>query len=233
VSDMPPQPLSKVKPNAQITIGPQAISRYAKLAVIVMRVIAEWADIYGNYSAMLSSCLRADITLGTAMFQALTGGEARMAALKAVLSRKLSADDYRLFEAVLKATNESKNRRNDFAHSIWGWSSDIPNALLLMSPSVLLDYSSTFRQHIVDTKKPIEIKDGIVRHVLTIPTVEIDRSRIQVFREADLKRDQKAAEQASLLVAWFFEVVRHGDAESRKRLSSASSIAAILRRASS
>lgn len=216
---MPPQPLSKVKPHANITIGPEALSRHPKLAAIVMRVIAEWAHIYGNFSVMLSSCLRSDISLGTAMFQALTGGEAKMAVLRAVLTRKLSSKDYKLFESVLRATNESKNRRNDFAHNIWAYSHDVPNALLLISPNVILNYSATFRQEIVDTKRPIEIKDGVVRHVLTVPKAELDYRKIQVFREADLKRDQEAAERASLLVAWLAEIVRHGDAESRKRLS--------------
>ncbi|MBA3527122.1 MAG: hypothetical protein H0T82_09415 [Sphingomonas sp.] len=196
-----------------------------------MRVIAVWAHIDGNFALILTNCLRTDIATGSAMYQSLTGGDAKRAALAAAANQALSPDDFSLFQAVQKAVKASRDRRNDFAHNIWAFSSDIGNALLLMEAAVVIDHNVTWRQYIEDHKKPIEVTNGTVRHVLPIPPIfDLDFSKIQVFKKPDLERDLKAAEEADRLVTllWMLTRERGGNDAARTSLLASPQVAPVF-----
>ena len=196
-----------------------------------MRVIAVWAHIDGNLASVLTNCLKTDITTGAAMYQALTGGDAKRAVLLAAASTRLSPDDFAIFNAALRVIKPSRDRRNDFAHNIWAYSAQVPNALLLMHSSVVINQNVAWRQYIEDHKKPIEVRDGIVRHVLPWPPAyKLDDSKIQVFKEGDLIRDLEIAEKADDIVMWLWRITHNvgGYDEGRTLLLNEPRIAAIL-----
>lgn len=69
-----------------------------------------------------------------AMYQAVTGGEGRRSALTAVGEAKLTGERLAMFKAAEKLWKPVRNRRNDFAHHLWGATDDLPKDLLLMDP---------------------------------------------------------------------------------------------------
>jgi hypothetical protein len=133
-----PQPLSKVKPGAGMKIGPHALANRPALAVQVMSVLGEWAHIDATFSAILTTFLKADFIVVNAMMEALKSGTSRNAAFLGAAQSGLPERDFNLVQAVIKASKASRNRRNEFAHHIWAFSDELPDALLLIDPTQIM-----------------------------------------------------------------------------------------------
>jgi len=179
-----PQPLSQVRPRTQIAVDALYVLNYPEFATQVMRVVAHWAHIDGNLASTLSLMMKADVATGAAMYTALNGADARKAALLAAAKEALPEHLYVVLRAVLKATAFSRSQRNEFVHHVWGVADQLPDALLLLHPNVVLAVNVSHRQR-------IEIlPDG--RGV--IAPKDYDYSKIAVYRANDF---QKAVEDAS------------------------------------
>ena len=184
---MPPQPLAMVRPNGQIILGQGELSQHPKYAALVMAVIEQWANAENIISQMVARFLSADFNVVMAMLQALTS-TGRRAALIGAAQEALSTDDFNLFRAVMKATKPSRDRRNDFAHHIWGVCPQIPDAMLLADPKVVDDLT-------------IQLQTRIQRLTRSTPSPpqdlpEIDRMHIYVYRDRDLIEEVEAAHRA-------------------------------------
>jgi hypothetical protein len=110
-----------------------------------MAVIGLWSRIDCWLAELLSSFLRTpDLGVALAMYQALSGAEGKRAALAAAAAEALSEspDDLGLFRAVLKAIRPSSDRRNDYAHHLWGISDDLPDAFLLADPKAWVRHNT-------------------------------------------------------------------------------------------
>lgn len=180
------QPLSRVQSNQRIAVSALYVLNYPEFATQAMRVIAHWAHIDGNMAVILSRMLKSDITAGSAMYMALMGGEAKRAALLAVARHSLTESDLVLLQACLKATKASRNERNDFAHNVWGVCESVPNALLLMPYSVVVDVNISYRQRLETPPGG----GGI------IAPKDYDANKIMVYRAGDFKRAVEAASAA-------------------------------------
>jgi hypothetical protein len=179
---MPPQPLSRVKPNAEIKWGPKVLQQYPDLCCIVMEAISLGSQIEYNWSVILVDLLRAEPRAGMAMYEALSGGEARRAALRAAARTVLPEDDYLLLQAVEIAIAPARKSRNDLAHHIWGTSDAVPNALLLIDPAGL----RKFEVGVATTN--LEMSAG--RRAKIFP--EFDRASVQVWKKRDLEQMRKS-----------------------------------------
>lgn len=168
-----PQPLSRVHSNPSVTVSSGAIANSPDCARLVMRVIADWAHIDGDISTILTTLLGADVAVGAAMYQALTGGDARRAALLGAAQKALPPWKYILLQAVLKATKPSRDERNDFAHHVWGNVKEIPDALLLMHPHVVLEMNVSHREVRYEGNQGVITPKGL------------DTSKIMVYYHAD------------------------------------------------
>lgn len=206
-----PQPLSRVRRNARLIVTPAALSHRPELAALAMQVIAQWADIDGDFAGILSLMLKTDVAVGTAMYLALVGGGTRRAALAAAAGKALAPADLELFYGVERAIKPSRDRRNEFAHHAWAYADELPDALLLL-PAELVTWANVgARQHVIDTAIPFEVQDGVVRKVLQLPPARhLDRSRIMVFKHADFERDVLLAGEASHLVYLLWQVLGEG-----------------------
>ena len=192
---MAPQPLSRVKPSAQINFDASALLRRPELAVYPMATIARWSLIDKLLAEMLMSMLRStDLSVGMAMFQALTGGELKRAALLAGAEEAFGSrsEENCLFKAVLRAINPSRNRRNDFAHHMWGTSKELPDALLLVDPKIWVRHSTAVEVH-AKALKSADAEKFFLSMFKPEPSKELDRRKVQVFRKRDLEEDAEAA----------------------------------------
>jgi hypothetical protein len=192
---MGPQPLSRVKPGAQINFDASALLRRPELAVYPMAAIARWSIVDQLLAEMLMSMLKStDLSVGMAMFQALTGGESKRAALLAGADEAFGSrsEENCLFKAVLKAINPSRNRRNDFAHHMWGTSKELPDALLLVDPKIWVRHNTAVEVHAKALKRA-DAEAFFLSMFKPEPNKELDRRKIQVFRKRDLEEDAEAA----------------------------------------
>lgn len=169
---MAPQPLSRVKPDAEVKFGAGILASHQKLCCIVMETISFGAQIEFNWSAILVDLLKSDPKTGMAMYEALAGGESRRAALGGAAKSALSEDDFLLFKAIEKVLSPARRVRNDFVHHIWGTSTALPDALLLINPKCL-------RQFEVEKS----VGPGYPPNV--------DRSLIDVWKERDLDKTKE------------------------------------------
>jgi len=132
-----PQPLSRVKRDASFHWGTGVLTPYPHLCCIITETISFGSQVEFNWSAILVHLLQSDARTGMAMYEALSGGEGRRAALEGAAKVALSIEDFRLFKAVEKALAPARNVRNRFAHHVWGATDEIPDALLLIDPQCL------------------------------------------------------------------------------------------------
>lgn len=190
-----PQPLSRVCKTDTLVIDPGAINRRPDFAFPILRVIAFWAHIDGNLANILARMLKTDIRAGTAMYEALNGGEAKRAALFAAADHALPQWANLLLRAVVTASKASRNQRNDFAHHVWATCDELPDAIMLLSPSVVTRWATSRRQ-------PYEM-DG--RSV--IKPESLDHSRIMVYRQADFDSAVKASADADLNHIFLYDVI--------------------------
>lgn len=195
-----PQPLSQVRANTEIAVDALYIYNYPEFAAQVMRVVAHWAHIDGNLATILSRMLRADIAVGAAMYTALSSAEARKAALLAAAGEALPEYQNLILRAVLKATAASRTQRNEFVHHVWGVAADLPEALLLLHPNVVLAVNVSHRQ------RTQILPDG--RGVIS--PQPFDYRRIAVYREADFQRAVEEASQSEELFKGLYRLIAHG-----------------------
>lgn len=181
--------------------------------MIVMGINSLHAHIDHLWGLIFIDLMHAAPRVGYQIYQSLSGGVARRAAIDAAAKERLSEADYQLFAAVGRALAPQRRRRNDFSHHLWGTSPEVPDALLLADPAGTAEHQANRITYIATLMKTRE----------AAPTPQQDRSKIQVFTRAALIEAYKEAEEArNILVALSFTLHRETgeriDAQSRKRL---------------
>ena len=217
---MAPQPLSRVKPNAAFQWGTGVLARYPNLCCIITEAISFGSQVEFNWSAILVDLLKSDTRTGMAMYEALSGGESRRAALEGAAKSALSEADFLLFKAVEKVLAPARRIRNDFAHHIWGASKAVPKALLLIDPKCL-------RQHEVENV----VGPGW--------PPQVDRSQVMVWREPDLNEARETIRDGLVILGILSEGLAEKPlarpaigASARQQLLSRQTIAQALRKMS-
>lgn len=201
-----PQPLSKVKRNAEVEVFPYALRDHPDFALIAMEVISLWSDIDGNLAGVLANMMETDIAAGAAIYQALSGGEARRSALLAAAGT-LPQWQKLLLQACLKAIKPFREQRNHFAHHVWGRSNALPKALLLIPPEVVTKRNASYRQ------RAGRLPGG--RGV--IAPQDFDRSRIMVYRKRDFEGARKDALEATSIVGLLYGSIGYTRSEQARR----------------
>lgn len=160
------QPLSKVRPKCKsLKFGDDTIMIHRlELAVAVAECIAKWASIETLLGILLALLMKADAKTALAIHAALDNRAAQLRALNAAAKEKLSKSTQLLYEAVITAhVRPTMRERDKFAHWCWGYSSELPKALLLMRPEekarVHMRYANTAQSHF-DKQKIFVITSG-------------------------------------------------------------------------
>ena len=178
---MAQQPLSRVQPRAGFEWGSGVLAPYPALACIVMDTISLSAQMEFNWSAILVDLLKSDPKTGVAMYEALSGGESQRAVLMAAAKSALLKDDNTLFQAIWKVLLPAKRLRNQFVHHIWGASSEVPNALLLIDPKCLRKFE-------------------VEKSVGPSYPPDVDRSLVTVWREDDLGQGRETVREGLIIL---------------------------------
>ncbi|MCH8001642.1 MAG: hypothetical protein IIA34_08305 [Proteobacteria bacterium] len=133
---------------------------------------------------ILALCLKGQTRVGVSMYHATTSAEAKHAMIKSAVEVSRSKRDNILFNKILKAIKPIRDRRNDFAHHLWGTSSSISDGLLLIDPRDELAYSIAWHHTARTGRWPKALMSTFGGY---------DLSKIYVYRKNDLERELKNA----------------------------------------
>jgi len=157
--------------------GPFIILERPALAPYVIGVITAWSHTEVALGRILAHILHTESSVGLQMYLSLVGGAQRRAVLRGAAERGLTGKDLSLFNVVMKAIKPIGERRNDFAHGLWGIAEELPDALLWDSADTdLEDYEKGLKQ------SGLQSDDTLV------------------YRENDLIRCKTDAQEAVMLV---------------------------------
>jgi len=225
---MAPQPLNRITPNCAVNFDPRKLLNSPHITVYPMTVIATWAFIDDILARLLSQMMKSDLSIGLAMFQALKSQESQRSAVLGAAEKALPLDHFRLLQAIWKVTKPSRDRRHEYAHHLWGIPDSIPNALALLDPKdSLRDLAAEHEWQQAHEKRIEDLKEwdrwASIYHPYR-PRPEpfnepkppvVDRSRIMIFRDNDLRDDERDARSALEHFANFQFAIRNnspGDA---------------------
>lgn len=190
---MAPQPLSRVRRDAAIITGSVALRANPQLAGPLAKIIADGAGIDYVLGFVLTNILRADPETGMAMYEALSGAEARRAALRAAAQSKLPPEDFELFNALEIATESARRIRNLVAHFVHGHTKSIKDALLLIDPQAMIEVDVGIQK--------VNLEMASMRRALAPPV--LDKSRVWVYRFKDLQEASEVVDRALSLWSLF------------------------------
>jgi hypothetical protein len=169
-----------------IEFFPSSVRQHPEFAAAIAYVIACGGFIDCTLASMLTLLLHAEPRAGTAMYMALSGAEARRAALSAAAKEVLTPENFAGFQDVLAKTKAARERRNDFAHHLWGFSKQIPDGLLLISPEAFAE-------------RDVSVAE-VNREIAATKTVRLpaplNPDEIQVYRKADFDESTRLLQAA-------------------------------------
>ncbi|HTB03303.1 MAG TPA: hypothetical protein VK804_22765 [Bradyrhizobium sp.] len=167
-----------------------------KLAPFIAEIIARWASLEMVTSIILGHVLQTDAAPITAMLHAINSASARIDMMEAAGAAKLFDPELELFQAFMKIIRSAARKRNPIAHHIWGYTEELPEALLLIEPEAQLDVSvraqNALRGFSTET------------HLVLQP----DRDRVLVYREGDfiqITEEQKTISKSAFLLVLYLE----------------------------
>ncbi len=138
-----PQPLSRVCRDAVglfiFDCGSAPIDWCPALGAHAAKVIAAWASLESRQNRLLVTMLGAHAKPAVAMYRALLSTSAQYSVFRAAADVLLSPDERDVFEVILKLTNSVAKERHKIAHWIWGYSSAVPDALILCNPTETIE----------------------------------------------------------------------------------------------
>lgn len=181
-----PQPLSRVRPGANIGPSNDAMDRYPSLALWISKVISMYAAADVEWPGIAAVIKHTSPETFVAIHNDLKSDAAQRAMVKAVAKEYLEAAEMKLLQAVEKAIKPARDIRNRFAHHLWGTSPEVPDALLLIEPAPYIRHLAWY-VGMFDRKQDASTRP------------EIPYDRIMVYRESDMRSAYEVVMESELI----------------------------------
>lgn len=123
-----PQPL---RPDAPVSITPDAIKERPALAVHIATIAAKWSVIEFQLGLALGKMIDAPTEAGLAIYLTLTSMPARKKALKAAAKGRLDKDRSEWLDEIIRVLGNRGDERNTVVHGLWGTTPNHPDGLVL------------------------------------------------------------------------------------------------------
>jgi hypothetical protein len=130
------QPLSRVKPDAITNWGQrETMTLRPNLAVKVAQCISHWSEIEVHLGAFLALLLHANEKAALAMYSGLENRSAQLRLITAAAEASLDGAHFDIISVLLSSViRPAMKERDKLAHWIWGYSHELPEALLITEP---------------------------------------------------------------------------------------------------
>jgi hypothetical protein len=196
-----PQPLSKFLPPSGewgYKFGEEAFEKEPHLALLFARVILRHSAMESAMGHLLIKILDAHAAPGYAMFSAITSTSGKTAALGAAADSMLSGAELQAFHVVSRLVKAMSKERNKLAHDLWGYSTEVPGALITTKPTEFQERTIAFDYHwrnIFNTKRSGD------RNPTSIDLITPNTDKIFVYREADFQRILSNINETILIIS--------------------------------
>lgn len=190
-------PISRVRPKAVIAFNDitKAMTSRPQLAVKIAECIAEYAEVEFTLGSTLGALLKSEAKTGLAMFVRANSRTAQKAMVSLAAEEVLEPDHLEIFSIIMRvAVNPAMEGRDKLAHWCWGYSPDLPKALLLMDPA-----------H--------KTKDLASYFLMPEEPIKINRDAIFVVTETDLAGTFKKISEARRLLNRFISSIWHRNSD--------------------
>jgi hypothetical protein len=176
---MPPQPLSSYRNCYKYTRGSNALENRPALAALMAQTIAVWAEVEVALGELLCEALEASAGPFAAAYQALNSSGAQNSVAVAAIRYGLDEAQGELFEAIMMVFRTAKKDRDRIAHGTWGWSEQLPDALLLTDPKIRMRSRAAMQPWKMDGDLRTSHGNG--------PESVIKNTEVFVYKEDDFK----------------------------------------------
>ncbi len=137
-----PQPLSNVTKHTSILIGNTGMQspfqQRPALALLVAEVINTWCTVESFMMRLFVDLMGGHKELAAKVFLAMEIQSAKAVAITTAADSKLPDHHKALLRAILALVKTHQKSRDKIVHWTWGYSPDIPDALLLIDPKDLV-----------------------------------------------------------------------------------------------
>jgi hypothetical protein len=136
------QPLSRVRKNAIVRFGSDDVmTKCPAVATRIADCISAWTNIESFFGLFLGLALHSKPNTTLKMYMALENRAAQLRLIESVAQSELSKEQFDVFAILMeKYLRPVMKSRDKLAHWCWGYSPDLPNDLLLISPDEFLLY---------------------------------------------------------------------------------------------
>jgi hypothetical protein len=126
--------LNDVCPSARILWQANAMKKRPQLGVLIAYAIASWAYVEASLANFLTLLLGSNAAPTIAVFMNSKMASQQIIDVRAAAKAVLSDSDFSLANAVFNLASQSAEQRNALAHSLWGYSDDVPDGIIAVSP---------------------------------------------------------------------------------------------------
>lgn len=217
-----PQPLSNFRGKiGLISIGNSSdgpSQNRPVLGTAAMNVVAEFSILESFLIGLFVQMLGANPRPAASMYMALASEAARTAALKALADLVLDEKERSILEAILDAYKTAAKHRNKIAHWIWGYSTELPDAVLLRDPTASVVEQVAYREWEHEQENFHERYEAYMEHwraamfARRIPSSQpptppqppkVSFDGIYVFTQADFSEASRSIQRVMGLVQMF------------------------------
>jgi hypothetical protein len=108
------------------------MARRSKLAAMIAHCIAQWSEVEIHLGALLAFILHANEKAAVAMYANVENRATQLRLIDAAAEASLPKDHYEAISALLTSiVRPAMKERDKLAHWTWGYSDELPDALLL------------------------------------------------------------------------------------------------------
>jgi hypothetical protein len=163
--------------NAEVNFVPDGIGEKPELLQWVGRIITAWPYLESQLGFSLANLLGTQAHIGVAIYTSRTSTTAQTEILKSAAEAALTGDDLILFRALLTVASSAWKERRPFAHGLWTFSPQVPNALLYVDPDTHhnLRGEEVRIWHGPDAEESPRVLDLDPKHVLVYTVADFDR----------------------------------------------------------
>jgi hypothetical protein len=143
-----------------LTIGSNSLQMRPQLAVNIAYVISAWAELEAYMWAAFAEFMGSDATTAMAIITDIESDGGRRAALGAIATSKLPADEAEGMMRFVETLRKRSKRRNKIAHGVWAIDSGIHDGIVLINQ----------RLHLLRSAEQSSIREEITQFTFRFAT---------------------------------------------------------------
>lgn len=108
-----------------------------------MECIASWSNVEASMMQIFVELAGGSAAAATAIYLAFENASAKTTVIETLARRNLPTDERSILTAMLKIAKSQQSERDKLAHWLWGYSEELPDALILVDPRELAKHRET------------------------------------------------------------------------------------------